>query len=452
MADREPTVEELLNKAKEPERKAPAWHAFYRGKLGVTLKCAVTGYQDFGIWYTPGVAQPCREIAENPDKVFEYTNKGNFVAVVSDGTRVLGLGDIGPQAALPVMEGKAILFKYLGGVDAFPVTIDTKDPDELIQAVKWIAPAFGGINLEDISSPKCFYVLDRLRKELDIPVWHDDQQGTASITLAGVLNALKVVGKDPKKVTYAVIGSGAANIAFVRVLLTYGVQAGNVIMVDSKGILHPGREDLEAKKDENPYKWDYANRTNAEHRTGGIKEALEGADVCVAASKPGPGTIKPEWIAGMAKDAIVFACANPIPEIWPWEAKKAGARIIGTGRSDFPNQINNSLGFPGIFRGTLDVFARTITDEMAIAAAEAIAATAEEKGLDEEYIVPTMAEWEVFVNEAVAVAKKAIEQGVARRILSENELRAQAERMIRYARDEVEILMREGHIKPPPKV
>ena len=208
------------------------------------------------------------------------------MAVVSDGTRVLGLGDIGPEAALPVMEGKAILFKYLGGVDAFPVTIDTKDPDELIQAVKLIAPAFGGINLEDISSPKCFYVLDRLRKELEIPVWHDDQQGTASIVLAGVLNALKVVGKDPKRVTYAVIGSGAANIAFVRVLLTYGVPAGNVIMVDSKGILHPGREDLEAKKHENPYKWDYAVRTNAERRTGGIKEALEGA--CLLYTSPSP--------------------------------------------------------------------------------------------------------------------------------------------------------------------
>ncbi|MCR4392226.1 MAG: NADP-dependent malic enzyme [Candidatus Acetothermia bacterium] len=452
MKEQKPNVEELLAKAGEPGRKAPPWHAFYRGKVGVTLKCAITGYDDFGIWYTPGVAQPCKEIAADPDKVFTYTNKGNFVAVVSDGTRVLGLGDIGPEAALPVMEGKALLFKYLGGVDAFPVTIDTKDPDELIQAVKWIAPAFGGINLEDISSPKCFYVLDRLRKELEIPVWHDDQQGTAAITLAGALNALKVVGNDPKKVTYAVIGSGAANIAFVRVLLTYGVPPGNVIMVDSKGILHPGREDLEAKKDENPYKWDYANRTNAERRTGGIKEALEGVDVCVAASKPGPGTIKPEWVAGMAKDAIVFACANPIPEIWPWEAKEAGAGIIGTGRSDFPNQINNSLGFPGIFRGTLDVFARTITDEMAIAAAEAIAATAEEKGLSEDYIVPTMMEWEVFINEAVAVGKKAIEQGVARRILSESELEREATRMIRYAREETEILMKAGHIAPPPAV
>lgn len=447
-----PNVEELLARAKEPGRKAPPLHAFYRGKVEVTAKCAVRSYEDFAIWYTPGVAQPCREIAQDSEKVFEYTNKGNFVAVVSDGTRVLGLGDIGPLAALPVMEGKALLFKYLGGVDAFPITLDTKDPEEFITAVKWLSPAFGGINLEDIASPKCFYILERLRAELDIPVWHDDQQGTASITLAGVLNALKVVGKEPKRVTYAVIGSGAANIAFVRVLLTYGVPAGNVILVDSKGILHPGREDLEAQKNENPYKWDYAQRTNRERRKGGIPEALAGADVCVAASRPGPGVIKPEWVAQMNKDAIVLACANPVPEIWPWEAKEAGARIVGTGRSDFPNQINNSLGFPGIFRGVLDVFARTITDEMAIAAAEAIAKTAEEKGLSEDYIVPTMEDWEVFVNEAVAVAKKAIEQGVARRILSESELVRQAETMIRRAREGVEILMKSGHIAAPPSV
>lgn len=447
-----PNVEELLARAKEPGRKAPPLHAFYRGKVEVTAKCAVRSYEDFAIWYTPGVAQPCREIAQDSEKVFEYTNKGNFVAVVSDGTRVLGLGDIGPLAALPVMEGKALLFKYLGGVDAFPITLDTKDPEEFITAVKWLSPAFGGINLEDIASPKCFYILERLRAELDIPVWHDDQQGTASITLAGVLNALKVVGKDPKRVTYAVIGSGAANIAFVRVLLTYGVPAGNVILVDSKGILHPGREDLEAQKNENPYKWDYAQRTNRERRKGGIPEALAGADVCVAASRPGPGVIKPEWVAQMNKDAIVLACANPVPEIWPWEAKEAGARVVGTGRSDFPNQINNSLGFPGIFRGVLDVFARTITDEMAIAAAEAIAKTAEEKGLSEDYIVPTMEDWEVFVNEAVAVAKKAIEQGVARRILSESELVRQAETMIRRAREGVEILMKSGHIAAPPSV
>lgn len=451
MDERKPSVEELLAKAKEPARKAPSWHAHYRGKVSVALKCAITGYEDFGIWYTPGVAQACREIADAPEKVFEYTNKGNFVAVVSDGTRVLGLGDIGPEAALPVMEGKALLFKYLGGVDAFPVTLDTKDPEVLIETVKLLAPAFGGINLEDIASPKCFYVLDRLREEMDIPVWHDDQQGTASITLAGVLNALKIVGKDPTKVTYSVVGSGAANIAFVRVLLTYGVPAGNVIMVDSKGILHPDREDLERGKESNPYKWDYAQRTNAERRKGDIAESLEGTDVLVAASKPGPGVIEPAWVSRMAGDAIVFACANPVPEIWPWEAEEAGAKIIGTGRSDFANQINNSLGFPGIFRGTLDVFARTITDEMAIAAAEAIAKTAEDKGLREDYIVPTMMEMEVFINEAVAVAKKAIEQGQARRVLSESELERHAERMIRHAHQETEILMKAGHIAPPPR-
>lgn len=447
-----PNVEELLAKAKEPARKAPALHAFYRGKVGVGVKCAITGYDDFAIWYTPGVAQPCREIAEKPEKVFEYTNKGNMVAVVSDGTRVLGLGDIGPEAALPVMEGKGLLFKYLGGVDAFPVTLATKDPDEIVQAVKWIAPAFGGINLEDIASPKCFYVLDRLRAELEIPVWHDDQQGTAAITLAGVLNALKVVGKDPKKATYAVIGSGAANIAFVRVALTYGIPAGNILMVDSKGILHPGREDLEREKGENPYKWEYAQRTNKERRVGGIAESLVGTDVCVAASKPGPGVIKAEWVKRMAKDAIVLACANPVPEIWPWEAKEAGARIVGTGRSDFPNQINNSIGFPAIFRGTLDVFAKTITDEMTIAAAEAIAKTAEDKGLRDDYIVPSMMDLGVFVNEAVAVGLKAIEQGVARRTLSKAELERQAETMIKRARAEVEILQKAGHIAPPPKV
>jgi len=447
-----PNVEELLAKAKEPARKAPAWHAFYRGKVGLGLKCAITGYDDFAIWYTPGVAQPCREIAEKPEKVFEYTNKGNMVAVVSDGTRVLGLGDIGPHAALPVMEGKGLLFKYLGGVDAFPITLATKDPEEIIQAVKWIAPAFGGINLEDFASPKCFHILDRLREELDIPVWHDDQQGTAAITLAGVLNALKVVGKDPKKATYSVIGSGAANVAFVRVALTYGIPAGNIMMVDSKGILNPKREDLEKDKDHNPYKWDYANRTNKERRAGGIAESLVGTDVCVAASKPGPGTIKPEWLKRMAKDAIVLACANPIPEIWPWEAVEAGVRIIGTGRSDFPNQINNSIGFPAIFRGTLDVFAKTITDEMAIAAAEAIAKTAEDKGLRDDYIVPSMMDLDVFVNEAVAVGLKAIEQGVARRVLSKAELTKQAETKIKRARAEVDILQKQGHIAPPPKV
>jgi malate dehydrogenase (oxaloacetate-decarboxylating) len=450
MAEERLTIEEMKKRAQIPGKKAPGWHAKYRGKVETTLKCAVTGFDDFGIWYTPGVATPCREIEKDQGKVFDYTNKANAVAVVSDGSRVLGLGNIGPYAGLPVMEGKSLLFKYLGGVGAFPIMLGTEDPDEIIQAIKWIAPGFGGINLEDFAKPKCFYILDRLRKELDIPVWHDDQQGTASITLAGVINGLKLVGKDINKVTYAVIGTGAANIAFVRVLLSTGVPAGNLILVDSKGILHPGREDLERDKENNPYKWDYANKTNAEGRTGDIAAALAGADVLVAASKPGPGTIKQEWLEGMNSDSIAFIMANPTPEIWPWEAKEAGVRIVGTGRSDFPNQVNNSIGFPGIFRGTLDVFAKTITDEMAIAAAQAIAETAEQKGLHDEYIVPTMMETEVFINEAVAVGLKAVEQGIARRPLSEDELREEAETKIRRAQQETKILMDAGHIAPPP--
>lgn len=452
MSDALVNIEKMKQKAQIPGKKAPAWHAHYRGKVETALKCSVAEIEDFGIWYTPGVAAPCREIEADPSKVFDYTNKANTVAVVSDGSRVLGLGNIGPQAGLPVMEGKSLLFKYLGGVGAFPIMLDTQDPDEIIQAVKWIAPGFGGINLEDFANPKCFYILDRLRDELDIPVWHDDQQGTASITLAGLINGLKVVGKDMNYVTYCVIGTGAANIAFVRILLSAGVPAGNVIMVDSKGILHPGREDLEKNSDKNPYKWHYAQVTNAEHRSGNMAEAIAGSDVLIAASKPGPNTIKQEWLRAMNRDAIAFMMANPIPELWPWEAEEAGVRIVGTGRSDFSNQVNNSIGFPGIFRGTLDVFAKTITDEMAIAAAYSIAKTAEDKGLREDYIVPTMMETEVFINEAVAVGLKAIEQGIARRILSEEELRREAEEKIRHAQEETKILMRAGHIAPPPDV
>jgi malate dehydrogenase (oxaloacetate-decarboxylating) len=452
VSDKHPSVEERIAKAKLPGKKAPALHAFYRGKVETTLKCSINGFDDFGIWYTPGVAAPCREIHEDPSKAFEYTNKANAIAVVSDGSRVLGLGNIGPMAGLPVMEGKSLLFKYLGGVGAFPIVLDTQDPDEIIQAVKWIAPGFGGINLEDFANPKCFYILDRLREELDIPVWHDDQQGTAAITLAGVINAVKLVGKDLDKVTYSVIGSGAANIAFVRILIRAGVPAGNILLVDSRGILHPGREDLEANKQANPYKWQYALETNVEKRTGGMAEAIAGTDVLIAASKPGPDTIKKEWLKAMNRDAIAFVMANPIPELWPWEAAEAGVRVVGTGRSDFPNQINNSIGFPGIFRGTLDVFARTITDEMAIAAAYSIAKTAEDKGLHEEYIVPTMMETDVFINEAVAVGLKAIEQGLARRVLSEDELRHEAETKIRHAQEETKALMRSGIIAPAPNV
>lgn len=437
-------VAELLAKAKKPSEDALRLHPLYRGKLEVTPKCPIRDCSDFAIWYTPGVAAPCRDIEAHPEQVFAHTNKANFVAVVSDGTRVLGLGDIGPHAALPVMEGKAILFKYLGGVDAFPICLATKDPDEIIQACKWLEPSFGGINLEDLAKPKCFYILERLRAEMKIPVWHDDQQGTAAVTLAGLINSLKIVGKKKHEVTIALIGAGAANIAVSRVLIAAGFPAENMIMVDSQGILHKGREDL--KRPGNEFKWRMCELTNREKRTGSIAEALKRADVCIALAGPGPDVIKPEWVAGMAKDAIVFACANPVPEIWPWEAKDAGARIVATGRSDFPNQVNNSLGFPAIFRGVIDVAATTITDEMCIAASEELARCAETKGLSENYILPTMDDGEVFPREAAAVALKAIEQGVARKKMNKDELIGNATKIINRAQQETKVLMERGLI------
>lgn len=450
MADR-PTKEELLAKARKPAEDAIRLHSFYQGKMQTLPKCAVRSIDDFAIWYTPGVAEPCRAIQRERDKVYEYTNKWNTVAVVSDGTRVLGLGDIGPEAALPVMEGKALLFKYLGGVDAVPICLGTKDPEEIIRAVKWLQPSFGGINLEDISSPKCFHILDTLRREMEIPVWHDDQQGTAAVTLAGLLNALKIVGKKKEEVRIAVIGVGAANVAILRILFADGFTPGNVTVVDSKGILHEGRADLKGNQKENPYKWDLAVRTNREKRTGKMAEALRGADVCISLSQSGPGVIRPEWVKAMAGDAVIFACANPVPEIWPWEAKEAGARVVATGRSDFPNQVNNSIGFPGIFRGALDVRARTITDEMCMAAAHELARCAEDRGISEDNIAPTMAEWEVFVREAVAVGMKAQEQGVARVKVSPQEMAKRAERMIKEARGSTDVLMREGYIPAAPE-
>jgi malate dehydrogenase (oxaloacetate-decarboxylating) len=351
---------------------------------------------------------------------------------------------------MPVMEGKALLFKYLGGVDAVPICLDTKDPDEIITAVKWIQPSFGGINLEDISSPKCFYILDRLRAEAEIPVWHDDQQGTACVTLAGLINALEVVGKKMTQTTLAMVGAGAANIACSRLMFRYGLKPENTIVVDTKGILNRQRKDIEAKKAEFADKWKFCETTNKEQRPGGIPEALKGVDVCVALSQSGPGTIKKEWVAKMATDAVIFACANPIPEIWPWEAKEAGAKVVATGRSDFPNQVNNSLGFPGIFRGTLDVRARTITDEMCIAAADQLAKCAREQGLNADYITPNMDEWEVFPHEAVAVGMKAQEQGIAGLKISRDELFDRASTIIKRSRDLTKSMMANGFIAPAP--
>lgn len=445
------SVEELLAKAEQPSKDALRLHPYYRGKIEVIPKCRIRDFQDFGIWYTPGVAAPSKEIYADKEKVYEMTNKWNFVAVVSDGSRVLGLGDIGPEAGLPVMEGKALLYKYLGGVDAFPICLGTKDPDEIIQAVKWLQPTFGGINLEDIAHPKCFYILDRLRRETEIPVWHDDQQGTACVILAGLLNAVKVVGKKLEDIKIAMIGAGAANIAISKLIITAGVRPENMIVVDSKGILHKDRGDKDLLKTKYKEKWHLCEITNPKAKKGDKKEAMEGADVVLSASKPGPGVIKKEWVKRMAKDSIIFAAANPIPEIWPWEAKEAGARIIATGRSDFPNQVNNSLGFPGIFRGALDIRAVKITDEMCIEAAKELAKVAEDKGINDDYIIPNMDQWEVFPREAVAVGTKGIEQGVARIKASAEERFKQAEKIIKKARSEVQYLMKENFIADPDK-
>ncbi|TFH26817.1 MAG: NADP-dependent malic enzyme [Promethearchaeota archaeon] len=438
--------EELIQKSKEPGLKAMKMHPFYQGKMQVLPRCEVRSFADFGVWYSPGVAAPCMDIYHHPEQVYLHTSKWNTVAVVSDGTRVLGLGDIGPEAGLPVMEGKALLFKYLGGVDATPLCVGPDmSAEDIIQLVKWIQPTYGGINLEDISKPKCFQVLDTLRKDPDvkIPVWHDDQQGTATVTVAGMLNAIKVVQKKKQDVRIVFNGVGASNFAIQRLLRTAGFDTKKALFVDSKGILYKDRPDL---LDSTNYKFEIVQNSNPEQIQGLLAEALEGADVLISLSQPGPGIILPEWVRKMADQPIIFACANPIPEIFPWDAKEAGAVIVATGRSDFPNQVNNSIGFPGIFRGTLDVRATTITDEMCIAAAEELAQYAEERGIHANYIVPTMDDTEVFIREAVAVGQKAIEQNIARIKLSEEEATAIAWKLITEAQDATKMLMREGFI------
>jgi malate dehydrogenase (oxaloacetate-decarboxylating) len=441
------TKEELLERAKKPQEDAMKLHPFYQGKIQTAPKCPIWGFDAFGVWYTPGVAAPCMAIHKNKSEVFRYTNKGNTVAVVSDGSRVLGLGDIGPEAAMPVMEGKALLFKYLGGVDAVPICLDTKDPEEIIRAVKLLQPSFGGINLEDISKPKCYRILETLRKEMQIPVWHDDAQGTAAVISAGVFGALDFVHKNLENAKIAMFGVGAANTRTAYMLIAAGADPKNLVMCDSKGIIVPDREDIVDQRDFDKIKFDLAQKTNGDGLTGDFGVATEGADVIVSAAKSEPGTIRKEWIAHMASDSIVFACANPLPEIWPWDAKEAGARVVGTGRSDFPNQVNNSLGFPGIFRGALDVNARTITDAMCIAAARALADVAKKYGLREDYVIPNMDQWEVFPLEASRVGTKAIQEGVARIEMSEKELYASAEEKIRYSRDLTKNMMNDGFIK-----
>lgn len=360
------------------QEKALELHANLQGKLETVSKTPVRTREDLALVYTPGVAEPCKVIAKDPAAAYTYTMKANTVAVVSDGSAVLGLGNIGPKAAMPVMEGKAVLFKEFGGVNAVPICLDTQDTEEIIKAVTWLAPAFGGINLEDISAPRCFEIEERLKETLDIPVFHDDQHGTAIVVLAGIINALKVVGKKKEYCRVVVNGAGSAGVAITRLLITYGFS--NIIMCDKSGILCDGAEGLNWMQEK------MVKRTNLAHETGSLADALKGADIFVGVSAP--GIVTEEMVASMNSDAILFAMANPVPEIMPDLAKKAGARVVGTGRSDFPNQVNNVVAFPGIFRGALEGHAKQITDKMKLAAANAIAALVSDEELNENNIMP----------------------------------------------------------------
>ena len=379
-------------------------HEQNQGKLEVALKVQLETKDDLSTAYTPGVAEPCRKIAENPDDAYKYTLKANTVAVVSDGTAVLGLGDIGPLAAIPVMEGKSVLFKKFGDVDAFPICIDTKDTEEIIETVKRLAPSFGGINLEDISAPRCFEIEKRLKEELDIPVFHDDQHGTAIVVAAGLTNALKIVGKKWEDVSAVISGAGSAGISICKLLQSFGI--GNVVLVDSKGALVEGDTRL------NPAKQEIAAVTNKNKEEGSLADVIKGKDVFIGVSAP--GLVTADMVKTMASDPIIFAMANPVPEIMPDEAKEGGARIVATGRSDFPNQINNVLVFPGIFRGALDARATAITEPMKEAAARAIASIVTDDELSEDYIIPDAFNEKVAKAVAKAVADEARKSGIAR--------------------------------------
>ena len=379
-------------------------HQEHGGKLQVTSKVQIKNRDDLSTAYTPGVAEPCRRIRDNRQEVYKYTCKANTVAVVSDGTAVLGLGDIGPEAAIPVMEGKAILFKEFADVDAFPICLDTKDVDEIVETVKRIAPVFGGINLEDISAPRCFEIEARLKEELDIPVFHDDQHGTAIVVSAGLINAVKLVGKRLEEVNVVINGAGSAGISICKLLMQIGV--GNVVLVDKQGALCPGEEWM------NPAQKQMAEITNIHREKGALVDIIKGKDIFVGVSAP--GVVTAEMVASMAKDSIVFAMANPTPEIMPEEAKKGNVRVMATGRSDYPNQINNVLVFPGIFRGALDAKATAITEEMKIAAAKAIAAIVSDEELNEEYIIPGAFDERVAKSVAKAVSDEAKKLGITK--------------------------------------
>ncbi len=400
-------------------------HRTHRGKIEVVSKTPLRNKQDLSLAYTPGVAEPCKEIHANPDKVYDYTCKGNMVAVVTNGTAVLGLGDIGPAAGMPVMEGKAVLFKTFAGIDAFPICLDTKDPDEIVNVVKCLEPVFGGINLEDISAPACFQVETRLKETLSIPVFHDDQHGTAIVSCAAMVNALKIVSKDASEVRVVVNGAGAAGIAVTKLLMTLGVK--DVVLCDSKGAIFEGRTYRM-----NPYKEEIAQVTNPHKLQGQLADVIKGADVFIGVSVA--GCVTREMVAGMAKDAIVCAMANPVPEIMPDEAKAAGAKVIATGRSDFPNQINNVLAFPGIFRGALDARANTINEEMKLAAVYAISGIITDDELRADYIIPGPFDERVAPAVAANVAQAAESSGVAGVKISPEEIRSRTAKLVETVR------------------
>jgi malate dehydrogenase (oxaloacetate-decarboxylating) len=389
-------------------------HKEKQGKLGVKSKVPLGDARDLSLAYSPGVAEPCLEIYKDENKVYDYTIKGNLVAVVSDGTAVLGLGNIGPKAAMPVMEGKALLFKSFADVDAFPICLDTSDPDKIVEIVKLLEPTFGGVNLEDIAAPQCFEIEDRLRKICNIPVFHDDQHGTAIVTAAGLINALKLVDKKLEDIRVVANGAGAAGVAIVKLLLNMGVK--DVILCDTKGIIYEGRPN-----GMNRFKEEMARITNKEQKQGTLADALVGADVFVGVSAA--GAVTKEMVRSMNRDSIIFAMANPMPEIMPEEAKEAGAFVVGTGRSDFPNQVNNVLAFPGIFRGALDVCAKEINEEMKLAAVYAIAGLIADEELTPDYVIPDPFDPRVAANVAAAVANAAMETGVSQRIVNIQEIK-----------------------------
>jgi malate dehydrogenase (oxaloacetate-decarboxylating) len=450
------------------KRLALASHQFYGGKMMTIPKAGIYGFGWFGVWYTPGVSSISTAIRDDNLRSFDLSNRSNLVAVVSDSTRVLGDGDCTPSGGLGVMEGKAFLMYYLGGVDAMALCINSHtepgnykegfdftkvgrhdhSAQKIIDFVRMAAPSFGAVNLEDISQPNCFRVLDELQ-DCGIPVWHDDAQGTACVTLAGMINAVKLAGKSWKEVKAVFHGAGASNATIIRLMLAEGLDPKNVIAFDTKGGLHEGRDDI--RNDTRFYrKWDICQRTNPQ-RVSDIVDACKGADVLCSLSTPGPDVVKKSWISSMADKAIVFTCANPVPEIYPHDAKDAGAFVVATGRSDFPNQVNNSMCFPGLLKGCLLVRASRVTDTMAIAAAHSLARVQQSRGLDADHIMPTMDDVEVFPREASDVAAQAMKDGVARFRISPEEVFQRADTDIKNNREMVEMLMEQGKIKPPPK-